>query len=166
MAAKHPKKNQLRKDWKKNTSSCLLSMPVSFRFPVNPWVNASGKRPCSRPSFSSTVPNRDLLSLTRSWLHFFFATFQANLQVLRVSFNRACGGANSTCLRVHCYLHHALTRPHTQSTTHTTPLHATTLHFHLPPYHSPYTSQPFLHFTSTSHSPTPSKTFFLQTYWP
>jgi len=33
-------------------------------------------------------------------------------------------------LRPH-YLHHALTRPHTRPTTHTTPLHPTTLHSHL-----------------------------------
>jgi len=40
----------------------------------------------------------------------------------------ARGSAESVRLRAHCYLHHALSRPHTRPRTLTTPLDATTLH--------------------------------------
>jgi len=53
------------------------------------------------------------------------------------------GGANSVCLLLRRYLNHAPTRPHTRPHTHTTPLHATTLHSHLPPDHTP---APLSHF--------------------
>jgi len=49
----------------------------------------------------------------------------------------ARGSAESVCLRTHRYLHHAPPRPHTRPRTLTTPLHATTLHSHLLPTHTP-----------------------------
>jgi len=49
----------------------------------------------------------------------------------------ARGSAESVCLRAHRYLHHAPPRPHTRPRTLTTPLHATTLHSHLLPAHTP-----------------------------
>ena len=44
----------------------------------------------------------------------------------------ACDNADSLCLRARCYLHHTPPRPHTQPCTLITPVHATTLHSHLP----------------------------------
>jgi len=49
----------------------------------------------------------------------------------------ARGNADSVCRRADRYLHHAPPGPHTQPRTHTTPLHATTLHSHLLPAHTP-----------------------------
>jgi len=54
----------------------------------------------------------------------------------------AHGSADSVCLRADCCLHHGPPRPHTLPRTHTTPLHATTLHSHLLPAH---TTQPHSH---------------------
>ena len=47
------------------------------------------------------------------------------------------GSADSACLRARRYLHHAPPRPHTRPRTLTTPLHATILHSHLLPAHTP-----------------------------
>ena len=49
----------------------------------------------------------------------------------------ARGSAKYVCLRAHRCLHHAPPRPHTRPGTLTTPLHATTLHSHLLPAHTP-----------------------------
>jgi len=49
----------------------------------------------------------------------------------------ARGSADSDCLRTRYYPHHAPPRPHTRFRTLTTPLHATTLHSHLLPAHTP-----------------------------
>jgi len=51
-----------------------------------------------------------------------------NLQLAR-------GSAESVCLCAHRSLHYVLPRPHHRPCTHTTPLHATTLHSHLLPAH-------------------------------
>jgi len=48
----------------------------------------------------------------------------------------ARGSADSFFLRADRYLHHGPPRPHTWPRTHTTPLHATTLHSHLLPAHT------------------------------
>ena len=50
------------------------------------------------------------------------------------------------------YLHHASPRPHTWSRTHTTPLHATTLHSHLLPTHTP---APYCHLCFGYKQPVP-----------
>jgi len=42
----------------------------------------------------------------------------------------------TVCLRARPCLHHASTRPYTRPPTHTTPLHVTTLHSHLPSAHT------------------------------
>jgi len=55
----------------------------------------------------------------------------------RRRYRLAGGSADSVCLHVRCYVHHAPPRLHTQPRTVTTSLHATTLHSHLLPTNTP-----------------------------
>ena len=55
------------------------------------------------------------------------AIFPGHLLVLRPSYKRARGSADSVCIRARRYLYHVLTRPYTRPPTHTIPLHVTTL---------------------------------------
>ena len=70
----------------------------------------------------------------RTWIHPVCA-IMSNI-IARTGWSRC--SADSVCLRACCYLHHSPPRLHTWPRTHTTPLHATTLHCHL----SPPTAEP------------------------
>jgi len=72
----------------------------------------------------------------------------------------ARGGSNPVCLRACRCLHHSSKRLHIRPPTHTTLLHATTLHPYLPPAHTTVHLISISYCTLTSHKPTPFNTSF------